>query len=675
MTIFQRLLCISGSFLLPISVLLYLMLAGIQERIEFASLEKQGNAYQRPLEKTLHGLLQHRWAVVKTLEGDKTAQNAALREEEAVDSGLRAVELIHKSLGDGLQFHPEGLGKRKRDDANNGALVRGWGSLRRSLNGATLKDFRENSDHLLKKVRTMITHLGDTSNLILDPDLDSFYLMDVTLVALPQAQHRIGDILLLYQELVKAEKGREREEIKKALVGQLALFREADADRVIASANTSLMEDETFFGKSELLQKELPGPLEKFSKSAEKLEKLLSDSKTLEANAADPKIAEAGHAALDASFALWDTAVHELDRLLEIRISKFKADRVYAFLLSFLALAFSCLLVWYIGKGITTPIHATRDRLEKLVQGDLIAETRVFGQGELAEMSSSLAKAISSSHHAISSITANSKTLLGSATQQKEVSRMMASNSAETSSQASLIASSAEEVSTNIRTVAAAAEEMGATIREIARQSQQAVQVAFEAVRIAETGNRAVLRLGENSAIIGNVVKFITSIAEQTNLLALNASIEAARAGEFGKGFAVVASEVKELARETAKATDDIRSKIQGIQADTLEAVGSNERTREIISKIHEIQNTIASAVEEQVATTREITRNVADAAIGSGEIARNIVGLAEAATNTSRGAANLDQAAQGLDSMARELQTLVQAFKISPATFRATNL
>jgi methyl-accepting chemotaxis protein len=241
----------------------------------------------------------------------------------------------------------------------------------------------------------------------------------------------------------------------------------------------------------------------------------------------------------------------------------------------------------------------------------------------------------------------------------------MVANATETSAQANAIASAAEEVSVNIQSVASAAEEIGATIREIAKQSQQAAQVANEAVSIAETGNKAVLRLGENSNIIGNVIKVITSIAEQTNLLALNASIEAARAGEFGKGFAVVASEVKELAKETAKATEDIRTKIEGIQSDTKEAVSSNEKTRNIISRIHEIQSTIAGAVEEQAATTREITRNAADAATGSSEIAKNISGLAEAARSTSKGATELETAALGLDTMASELEKIVKTFQI----------
>jgi methyl-accepting chemotaxis protein len=279
-------------------------------------------------------------------------------------------------------------------------------------------------------------------------------------------------------------------------------------------------------------------------------------------------------------------------------------------------------------------------------------------------MSQSLSKAVSGMNNAIVLISVNAQKLINSSTNQRQVSRSMVSNATETSAQANAIASAAEEVSVNIQSVAGAAEEMGATIREIAKQAQQAAQVANEAVTIAETGNKAVLRLGENSAIIGNVIKVITSIAEQTNLLALNASIEAARAGEFGKGFAVVASEVKELAKETAKATEDIRTKIEGIQSDTREAVSANEKTRNIINKIHEIQNTIAGAVEEQAATTREITRNVADAATGSTEIAKNITGLAEAAQSTSKGATELEKAAMGLDSMATELEQLVKTFQ-----------
>jgi methyl-accepting chemotaxis protein len=186
--------------------------------------------------------------------------------------------------------------------------------------------------------------------------------------------------------------------------------------------------------------------------------------------------------------------------------------------------------------------------------------------------------------------------------------------------------------------------------------------VASSAVHAAETTNATITKLGESSAEIGKVIKVITSIAQQTNLLALNATIEAARAGEAGKGFAVVANEVKELAKETAKATEDISQKIEAIQGDTKSAVTAIAEIGEIISKINDYQNTIASAVEEQTATTNEISRNVSEAAKGSTEIAQNIVGVASAAKSTTVGAADTQKASGELSRMAAELQEVVNS-------------
>lgn len=175
----------------------------------------------------------------------------------------------------------------------------------------------------------------------------------------------------------------------------------------------------------------------------------------------------------------------------------------------------------------------------------------------------------------------------------------------------------------------------------------------------AAIANATIGKLGDSSLEIGKVIKVITSIAEQTNLLALNATIEAARAGEAGKGFAVVANEVKELAKETAKATEDISRKIEAIQGDTQGAVNSIRQIGEVIAQINDISNTIASAVEEQTATANEMSRNVAEAAKGTSEIAQNITSVAMASQNTSQGAANCQQAAAEMSRMATELQQL----------------
>jgi methyl-accepting chemotaxis protein len=202
------------------------------------------------------------------------------------------------------------------------------------------------------------------------------------------------------------------------------------------------------------------------------------------------------------------------------------------------------------------------------------------------------------------------------------------------------------------------------SIDEIAHSAQDAAAVARQSVGMAEKTSNTMDELGRSSSQIGQVIKVITTIAEQTNLLALNATIEAARAGDMGKGFAVVANEVKELARETAKATEDIGTKIEAMQTDTERAVTAIGEIASVIEKIDLLQTKIATAVEEQSVTTSEISRNIAEATTGSTEIAQNIVQVARAAQNTAEGANNTQLSAQELSRMAQGLQQLVDEYK-----------
>jgi methyl-accepting chemotaxis protein len=306
--------------------------------------------------------------------------------------------------------------------------------------------------------------------------------------------------------------------------------------------------------------------------------------------------------------------------------------------------------------------------VEAASQGDLTREVTVQGEDAIGMVGNALAKLLSDLRANIALIATNATNLGSSAEELTAVSNEMSANAEETSAQANVVSAAAEEVSKNVQTVATGVEEMGASIREIAGNASQAAKVAQEAVKVAQATNQTIAKLGESSQEIGKVIKVITSIAEQTNLLALNATIEAARAGEAGKGFAVVANEVKELAKETAKATEEISQKIEAIQGDTAGAVQAIQQISQVISQINDIAATIASAVEEQSATTSEIGRNVAEAAKGSSEIAQNITSVATAAQHTTQGASQTQQAAAQLTRMASELQQIVRRFRVEDA-------
>jgi methyl-accepting chemotaxis protein len=322
-----------------------------------------------------------------------------------------------------------------------------------------------------------------------------------------------------------------------------------------------------------------------------------------------------------------------------------------------------------VGRRIVSSVLELTRVARLMAGGNMMPRSDVQTGDELEDLSEAL-NALGDSMQALLSHMGRKSAHLASASDSlSSVSMQMSATAEETSGQAGRVSVGAEEISRNVETVAVAVEQMCGSIQEISKSTGEAARVAAFAAGEVEITNVAVGKLGASSSEIGQVVQVISSIAEQTNLLALNATIEAARAGEAGKGFAVVANEVKELARGTAAATEDIGRKIKAIQTDTEAAVVAIGEISQTIQQIKDITNTIASAIDQQLATTAEIGRSLSEAAKGSSEISHGVLSVAQAARDTASGSTSTQRAAHDLAEMAAELRRLTDRFRFQSST------
>lgn len=331
-----------------------------------------------------------------------------------------------------------------------------------------------------------------------------------------------------------------------------------------------------------------------------------------------------------------------------------------------LVIALLCIgIAVLLANNVSAPLVEAVRVIEAVGKGDLSRKVQVTGEDEVARLSTAFNCMVDRMSETIRSIRTQSIGVGDSGTEIGGLSRQMSTTADATSTQANVVSAASEEIATTIQVLASASTEMMSSIQEISRNTAQASRIAQVAVQSALNTNRIMEKLESSSGEVGKVVQLINSIAEQTNLLALNATIEAARAGEAGKGFAVVAHEVKALAEQTARATEEIETRIGAIRSDSKGAVAAIEEVSKVIEEISHITTTIAAAVEEQTATTNDINRSMEEVVVGSKEISSNITQVATAAGSTTEAAANAKRASEQLDKMSGELSAIVESFRL----------
>ena len=558
-----RLVIIAVAATLPLlGSTLFFILTSTGEQIRFTQWELYGNQYLPPLEALLEELPRHQAFAADVRSGGSRARAGQAEAQTRIDAAFAALEAADQQLGQALQFTDEGLRQRKREHVRAATVHQEWQELKSRIESLAPETSRDQHTHLVSDVRTMITHAGDTSNLILDPDLDSYYTMDMTLLALPQTQDRLAVVAAFGLELLRNGKLEEKDRTQLAIYA--ALLKESDLDRITGDAQTALNEDQNFYGVRETFQSKLPPAVQRYSEATTALLALLQKLATpgrVEASSA--QFAEAARQAREASFSLWRLAVTELNGLLEVRLAHYRHLRLRSLIFTGLSLALASVVTILMVQRLNRVLGAITRRLAGACQNVTAA----------AERSAN-----------------TSQSLAGGATTQ---------------------AASLEETSASL-------EQMSGMTQSNANNAQQAKELANQTRAAAEqgTGNmdamvRAMDGIKSSGDNIAKIIKTIDEIAFQTNILALNAAVEAARAGQAGMGFAVVAEEVRNLAQRSAQAARETADRIQ-------DSIQKSEHGVEISAKV-------AGALHEILAKARQTDKIVVEIATASGEQSQGI--------------------------------------------------
>ena len=615
LTISRRLLLLAAAFTLPLGTMLTLI--DLDKDIAFARHELDGNAYQRQLVATFAAIADHQrlaGAFGRTPAADRSELQAA---RQRVDAAFTSLAATDAALGASLQFTPDGLAQRKRSHMQVATVRKEWLAASEAVHGATPNAATDAHAHLLSDLRTMTAHAGDTSNLILDPDLDSYYAMDMTLLALPQTQERTAALLVWLQQ---AQGRRLTTADRRHLAVVSAFVREADCERIVADAETSINEDANFYGVSATLSRSLKPALATYAAATTAFVDAVDTAANKRGKADFAPAVAAGVASQKASFGLWRAAAGELDTLLGLRIEHYEAARLRALGVTGLAWAGALAIALFISRSVTRPLGATARQL---------------------------------------AITA----------------QQVAATASEVSAAAQSLARGASEQAASLEETSSSVDDMASMTRRNAEHAAQAATLVTDVSRQVDESNTAfsgmvasMSAIRESSDKVSRIIRTIDEIAFQTNILALNAAVEAARAGEAGMGFAVVADEVRTLAQRSARAAKDTEALIEESITRTGEGAARVEDVARAISSITGSVSQLEALVDGVREASRQQSEGLAQVSQAIGHMERVTQTTAATAEETAFASASLNGLAETSMVVVGRLATLIERSRAAVA-------
>ena len=622
-----KLAAIGVSFGIPIAVLLYVVTLTYGEDIASAELERRGLAYQRPLVELLVHVAQHEHLSRRLAAGDDGVHADLLQLRSDIERDFAAIEALDLEHGLALGTDEAALATRDREHLAIANLRKEWEQLESRIASLPADDRDRQHAHLVTDARTLLAHVGSNARLIFDTDLDSYHLIDVTNVALPQNLDRLHQ-MLSFGERVLSDPSLAPED--RLQFGTFAsTLAESDIDRVSASASAALLEDVRFHGASASLQRNLPAALGHFSAANVDLLGLARQLAT--PGAQPPKRGEFGaaaSAALEASASLWHATADEIDVLLATRVGDLRRARASALGLTALAILGSTLLVMLIARSLTGALRQAVAVATQIARGDLRVSIGARSRDETGRLLEAMEHMAGRLSATITEVRVRADGIALAASQLAASSQVLTQGTSEQ-------AASVEETTASL-------EQMSASITQNAQHSLEVEQMARKGASEAEEGGRAVDETVQAMKTIADRISVIDEIAYQTNLLALNAAIEAARAGDHGRGFAVVATEVRKLAERSQAAAKEIGEVAQGSVRVAEQAGSLLDELVPSIRKTSDLVQEVAAASQQQAAGVDQMNRAIGQVDHVAQQNASASEELASTATDLSAAARSL---------------------------------